>query len=465
MIASHNKKTILQKILLLISFIFIVELVLGESGNFIVIAGIAIRKVLFGLCLLSLSLYVLLFARNIQIKRFDFFVLAFIVWNVIWMTLIPFIKGGSISGAIDDADTVFVMALYFPVVFLVRQGVIHWERINTAFIFLAVLLAIWHIIMYALESLFPGMYINYYKYFLPAVTFGLFGGASPVEGLGLVRIITTTSIYMIVAFILLLGKKNKKAKDEVFLIFLLIGIITTFTRSILISALLGIVLFLIPIHKSMIRVDKTRRLVTVLSCVLVVLLANVLFVLPLSKLYVKNVLEKYRTHSEELSEGEKALAEGLVSNGGDVIDRLASSASESDIGNKLRAEQTKALINKWKSSPIVGFGYGSYAEDCIRSEEIPYMYESTASAMLMKLGIVGIAAWGMLIVAMIYYAFKNKYMKKQYSAFRLWLIGCIAFALSVQTNPFLFTFCGLSIILFFCVDLDTKANIEGNHHE
>ena len=94
-------------------------------------------------------------------------------------------------------------------------------------------------------------------------------------------------------------------------------------------------------------------------------------------------------------------------------------------------------------------------EDNIRNEKYLYMYEATIPAMLMKLGIVGILSWILLIIVMIYYAYKNKYKKKRFNEFSTWLIAGIVFALSVQTNPFLFTFCGVSIIAFLCLDVES----------
>jgi len=66
----------------------------------------------------------------------------------------------------------------------------------------------------------------------------------------------------------------------------------------------------------------------------------------------------------------------------------------------------------------------------------------------------------LLAAAMIFYAFKNKYKNKLYHEFLIWLVASVAFALSIQTNPFLFTFCGFSIILFLCLDIEVKNNNE-----
>jgi O-antigen ligase len=456
--AYETKESLLKKVLLIIPLVFLVELILGGSGNTIVLGGIAIRKILFALTFISLCLYIIVYARRITIKKIDWFVFAFLFVNVIWITIIPYIKGTSIFTAIDDADTVFVLVLYFPTVFLIRQGAINWERIKKIFIFLTAILAVWHIVMYLLESFFPGIYNNYYESFLPTITFGLFGGESTVFGYGFVRIIKTTSIYLIVAFFYVLGQKEKKISCYIYMSLFLFAIMTTMTRSLLLSGMAGLVVFLIPIHKSMINKQWFKKAILVVVAVVAFVAFNNIIVAPISEMYVQNVYEKHLKADEEkkpLSIGEKAVIDGKAKNQEDVLDRIGSSTSKNDASNKLRTQQTEALVNMWEGSPIVGFGYGSYTKDCIRNPDYPYMYEATFPSLLMKLGVVGVAAWVLFIIVLLYYTFKNKYMNKKYDEFLIWLIASVSFGLSVQTNPFLFTFCGFSLILFFCLDLET----------
>ena len=114
--------------------------------------------------------------------------------------------------------------------------------------------------------------------------------------------------------------------------------------------------------------------------------------------------------------------------------------------NSLRAKQNEVLLDKWSESKWLGFGYGAYAEDCIRNESFPFMYESLIPALLMKLGIVGMLCWGIFVLALVVFAVKALWKKPLH--FWCWIGTALAFAMAVQTNPFLFTFAGFSLMLY-----------------
>ena len=63
-------------------------------------------------------------------------------------------------------------------------------------------------------------------------------------------------------------------------------------------------------------------------------------------------------------------------------------AYDSD-SDDIRIKQFSALIEKFLENPILGNGLGSYAESCIRDPEMPYAYELTYAASLMKYGLIG----------------------------------------------------------------------------
>ena len=102
---------------------------------------------------------------------------------------------------------------------------------------------------------------------------------------------------------------------------------------------------------------------------------------------------------------------------------------------------------------MLGYGYGAYSEEVIRNEQYPFMYEYMLPAMLMKLGIVGMMGWAVFLAAMVYYAWK-KMGRHDAPAVVFWLADAGGVALAVQTNPFLFTFAGISIILWLCLQID-----------
>ena len=123
--------------------------------------------------------------------------------------------------------------------------------------------------------------------------------------------------------------------------------------------------------------------------------------------------------------------------------------------NSLRASQNTALLEKWSESKVVGFGYGAYAEDCIRNESAPYMYESTLPALIMKLGFVGSCVWVVFILSATVFAIKSFWKERKEKLF-LWLGIACSYGLAVQTNPLLFTFAGISMLLYLLLSPQRK---------
>jgi hypothetical protein len=124
--------------------------------------------------------------------------------------------------------------------------------------------------------------------------------------------------------------------------------------------------------------------------------------------------------------------------------------------NQLRAQQNSALLNKWKQSKWLGFGYGSYAQECIRNEQFPYMYESALPALMMKLGLAGCLLWvifigGVTVTACIFF------WKRERSDVFWWIGMALSYAMAVQTNPFLFTFAGFSVLLYLLIAMQEEV--------
>ncbi|MHB8058196.1 MAG: O-antigen ligase family protein [Desulfuromonadaceae bacterium] len=61
---------------------------------------------------------------------------------------------------------------------------------------------------------------------------------------------------------------------------------------------------------------------------------------------------------------------------------------QGDISNEARFGQIPALLKKIAERPLIGSGFGSYAE-VLRNDERPFMYEVDYLAIVMKLGIIG----------------------------------------------------------------------------
>lgn len=443
-----NKRLTFKSFLLLIPFLYFVEIILGGNGSLISIAGISIRKILFALTLISLSLYCILYIKRIQLTKLDIIILIFLGLNAIWVIIVPSLYGYGIAAAIADIDVLAILVLYFPLVLIIRNGDIDWNLLERIFIHLVLIIAMWHIIMYVFESLMPGIYKSYYESFLPTITFGLFQKGTVIYGYKMVRIIKTCTVYLIPAFFIIYTKRDKKPKHYIYLAIFILAFLTTMTRSILISVIVGCVLYLIPLNKKMLA--KKAILVRAVSFSFVAIIFVVLnfgVIRPLSFAYHINTTVVDKNTETNITEEQVPV---------DSFSRISSSFDEDDIGNNLRDKQTDALLYKWRQRPFMGFGYGSYTEECIRSKAYPFLYEATFPALLMKVGIGGILVYLGLIISMVAFAYKNKYSVGDTNGFLGWLIACIAFALAVQTNPLLFTYQGITVILFFLLSIEDK---------
>jgi len=141
--------------------------------------------------------------------------------------------------------------------------------------------------------------------------------------------------------------------------------------------------------------------------------------------------------SYNLSGNLSARASSIVSSAKDLNKNISISS---------RFDQTSPLIEEWLESPLLGFGYGHFVPEFIRSDISPYSYEMVPLALLMKLGAVGIVVNLFFLLWIIRKIVFLKQPKVRSSCF-----ASIVFLLAASmTNPYLFNFVGMSIFSFTC---------------
>jgi len=125
-------------------------------------------------------------------------------------------------------------------------------------------------------------------------------------------------------------------------------------------------------------------------------------------------------------------------------------ATFSDESATDRVDQVGPLIDAWLSSPVFGLGMGGAAA-IERSDVVPYLYELTYLALLMKLGVFG----SMALIAMLAVVLVGR---AQRGASLAHIEACIvAFLLACATNPYLLNLVGLSLLVFLIIDLNLVA--------
>ena len=478
----------MKKLLWLFPCLFLIDNILGLNGYQFTIFGVGIRIILFALSMGVLCLYCLhilikqqftLFKRvddrpclAAYWKPMDSCVMGFLLLNLVWATVIPLLTGGNLTYAINDVSPILVMALYFPCVFLMRMGEFSFRQLRKWLMPLLLLLALWHTVMYIGEVNAPGFYASYYD-LIDIISFGTAVRTDVVYGFGITRVIQVTTIFLIPAMFLILEQfgKDRWYYGILPLALVLFAILITYTKSIWYGVLAGVLvacaglLIFLKDHK-----HKKQILCFGLVLLLLFCLFNFAF---LHNTVISRAKNSARpTPLEELDQQINDLRNQLstiptedptdptqVTTPNKDVEKLQNQLNEltnqhkdaagTAEANAKRDEQRKALLGKWSQSKWFGFGYGAYAENCIRNDQFPYMYECLIPALMMKFGILGMLVWGLFVLALVFFTWKALWKKPL--QFWCWIGTALAFAMAVQTNPFLFTFAGFSLMTYLAL--------------
>ena len=156
-------------------YFFILELFFGFNGKLLVFGGISIRHWLFAIVLILLygkALFVFLkkwekeklsgkmFSKFLKeeirsFSNFDRVLLCFLLLHAIWIIWIPYTKldiiPEALNIAISSGLSISIMALYFPAVYLLRNGNIEWKKYRKFEVGCFIGVSVLHIVIYILE--------------------------------------------------------------------------------------------------------------------------------------------------------------------------------------------------------------------------------------------------------------------------------------------------------------------------
>ena len=140
------------------SFLFLFDDVLGTNGYQFTVFGVSIRIIWFALSVLSLCGYCLYTVARDRIsllpgKRhtpnlwqiltaMDWCVLAFLIVNFLWATIVPMAVRGETVFALKDVLPIVTLVLYFPLAFLIRTGKLRLQILEAIFYGLTLVLAV-----------------------------------------------------------------------------------------------------------------------------------------------------------------------------------------------------------------------------------------------------------------------------------------------------------------------------------
>lgn len=445
---------VVKKIFLLFPLLFMIELIFGFSGTMLIIRGVAIRHILFILTFLSLYGYFFIYLLKNKIKIFsldkhsyfgsyswiDILAIVFEVSMILSMTVIPYIMGTDFHMAYSEVfDSAAIFSLYFPLSYLIKQKEYSIDTILNILKYLIFLFAIMHIVFYF------GQEFN--SVFIQSIFDGisdLFGGNSqaPLVVLGhggYTRVMFTTSIYLIVGIYIYLKQIEYNTwYNIVIFVVEILAIITTVTKSLWFGILIAILIYLLM---GIIGNRKNKKYLK--HIILSVVLAGIVIIL--SNIFIFNNIVTIRMENAFVTETQIIDEEAVEAEDEEARVQTLDKAGAAE-SNQIKLEQAKRLTQKWLQAPVFGWGYGSYIEDYLRSEEAPFSYEMQFFALLMKIGIAGMAVWAALIIVLVK-RMVQKNIKQDFNKMSSWLFLLLAMMICVQTNPLLISFTGMSVVL------------------
>lgn len=438
----------MKNVIFIFPLLFIFELIFGVSGTMIMVGGVAIRHILFILTFISLYGYTLFYLITNRIKifsvkkgsflgsfnRIDILAVIFEISMLMSMTVIPYIKGTNLHYAYSEVfDSAAIFSLFFAVSYLIKEKQINMVKLLSYLKILIFLFAIGHLVLYFGQEKNSHFIENFFSLFSELVgENGIIQKVVLGHG-GYTRVMFNTSIYLLVGFFVFFYQFSKnKWYDYIFFAAEIMAMLTTMTKSLWFGAAGAVVFAGIAIFIYGIKTDKklAMKIVATVIFTIVLIIGSDQFVFDGSvTIRMNNAFVTESTIDEDLN-GDKA-----------QLDKEGAAVS-----NTIKLVQISKLLGKWKGSPIIGYGYGSYVPDYLRSKEAPFSYEMQFFALLMKIGVLGMAIWIFFFVMQFIYILKNN--RKSFDHIISWLFLLISIVICVQTNPLLISFTGMSVILF-----------------
>jgi hypothetical protein len=398
-----------EALLWLIPGIYLVEVILGGPVSLVR----PLRFALFVGAVASLVVAALLFGR---IKR-DFFwpiiaVWAFLVFNLVWGSFVPMLKGGNMVYAASEVRGYLALVLAILVLVAARGRPEVFRRLQTVVVISTAVLAAIQVGIWLVGTFVPLLQTPIRVFLLLNFGSGMYVGRMPD---GFFRVFWISSLWYLVA--IFWAKDSIRSRGVFWLVqaLLLAGVFVTYSRGIWVGlAAAGLV-----VHGIRLVRQGSMRLIARQAAMAVLVLA--------------------------LAAGSLA-AVGELERG---MSRFTSSAeTRADVSVHERVRQTDHLYAILVEHPVIGAGYGAYSTEYFREAAVPFSYENVPYALLAKLGVVGVSIFVGFFVLLGFtalWASRGRPERKP----ELFCGALVAFFISAMTNPMLINFVGVSI--FACL--------------
>ena len=401
---------------------FYLSILISGPGIAPVFFGISLRKIIFIISTILLSFTFLIFKR-VRYSTYDkrIFILI-LIYITIWSIIIPGFYDTSYVYVFGDAGALLLLFWYFPIILLIENKMISWEKFELFCSNSVILLAIVHIVLWSFQFIIPPSEIRFL-----AISFFTWGGGSDLDltsiyvGLmssGFFRVFWISSVLMIPVFFIILYKWKNSIYKKISLIIMLLAILITYTRGIWIGIVIGLGLGILYTN------EKNKKIYKII----VLLMIGLFFAFMPHNTILERVMDL-----EDLSNDDN-----------------------------IRLIQTSSHFDTFYQYPLLGIGFGGSAS-YIRSIAAPYSYEMTLSTTIMKSGVLGT----LILLLFLYLCYKKALTELNHTEKTVWISGFSAFLFASMTNPYLFNFVGMSIVLFYMVRLNyySKTNKRVQFHE
>lgn len=465
-------------ICLLFPILFLFELILGYSGKMVTVCSVPIRTILFALSFFSLYFCLFCYLRKNKIKFLalndkksflgsfnlvDDAMLLLLFSVAIFSTVIPAVVGTDLKMAAREVLSPFlVMTLFFPISYFIKSKIIDLKKIEQIVYYLVFFLACIHIFLYV-GQIFNSRFIENYFLFLKSLFFNTSILPPIMLGhLGAPRVFFPNSVWLVVGIYIFLKNLNKiKLKDYAIFFVDVAAVLTTMTKSMWLGLEVGFIVFSACYLLTQLQHKNSKNALKIIS----LFLGTFLFIFTLNLTVFDNAINEH--FSSTFANSEYDFSEYLRKDSKSCLTENVKDSYKRDregsiVSNDIKIRQMRALLRRWRKSPLVGFGYGSYIKTLVRSHDFPFSYEMTAFALLMKTGVLGMIFWIFLIIALIFVKFNNS--KRNLEDFFSWLFLAISFGILVQTNPLLFNSVGMALLLFISFETidDSDKKIKEN---
>ena len=406
---SNNKSdkqfSLTSSIARLLFLAFATVLIMAGTGERFSIASVPLGKALFSA--FALSTFVFYISKGAPNWEVNFLSLTlFAIFFLFWGLCVPWTTHGNITYAIQDSTPLIAVLVFFMSNKLMVSNE-NWRKGSNYIVYVAWAFALIHISLFLLWLLLPSaasMLLDLLKTLMEVANYEREKVVLiDFENEGILRAYFASSSLLFIGILALRDLRSRTRLSYLIVITIGAAFLSTLTRSFMLGYLGSLAVFF-----------ALRRMFSSGKPSFFAVYLLIIFPIALSPLF-------------------------LMSLDPQLLELLGLSRADSD---SVRWSQLDEMLAAIQESPVVGHGFGA-SLPTVRDEEAPFAYELMTLALVMKLGLFGVAIAVGLVSFMIYQISPYRWpdnARSTYASYFGYMIACIF-------NPYLFGFFGTFFVL------------------